>query len=143
MGKVDKSLKKWYNKSVKQRRAMKTYTDIVNDFSQILDIRGMECGVGWCDMIYRCLQKIDRLEPQHVTITQIGEKGGMVQIKYAFNYKEGENCLWQIDKINEYIREAAEESLRTCEYCGKPGKFRNKEWRRVTCDECEDYYFGN
>lgn len=125
-------------------RLLKTYSDVMEDFGNFLDIGGsMEIGVGWMNCVYDCCRKIAALSPKNFTITTISEKGGSLHIGYSFIYSE-EGSLAEIDfikRVNDYIAAAEEESKRTCEVCGNKGKMRDKEWKRVTCLSCENYLY--
>lgn len=102
-----------------------------------LDERGIECGDGWFTLIDRlctaCESEIDALISQGLTevhwprVAQIKEKfGGM---RFYVNGSVTDELRALILAVEE------EESRRTCEYCGAPGKLREGEWRHTYCDQ--------
>jgi hypothetical protein len=42
---------------------------------------------------------------------------------------------YETEDIRQRIGIAADESLRTCEICGQPGKLREGDWIKTLCDE--------
>lgn len=122
-----------------------TYNDIIRDFN-FLDLSGIQCNKGWFEIIYECLLKIKAAQPdENFYITSIGEHEGHLQFYYTYVYTENDESLRNsfLDKVDQYMREAEEESKHTCEFCGNYGKERREPWIRITCDECEDEYFGD
>ena len=113
---------------------------LLNDFPEMFfeDCRGpnrvptmfnniIYCGDGWFDIIYNLCYEIYPMRPK---VMQIKEKFGGLRFYCSFpkDYSE---------KGYEFIREAEEESFKTCEACGKPGELRIRNgWRMLKCDQC-------
>jgi hypothetical protein len=93
---------------------------------------GIECGDGWYDLLDRLCEKIESVfkeEPDlrgELRAVQVKEKYG--GLRFYMNY-----CH---DKVEEFIREAEDESERTCEACGSPGEIGGMGWISCLCDEC-------
>jgi len=90
---------------------------------------GMECGDGWYDLIDETCLKIQKvLKGRELRFTQVKEKFGGLRI-YTYPY---------IEKVEEIIWKAEEESLRTCENCGskETAKVRGEGWVYTRCDKC-------
>lgn len=103
------------------------------------DQRGVECDDGWFTLIdclsQACEMEIERLISEGVPkeywprIAQIKEKFGGLRF-YVNGVVSGELQAW--------IRVAEnEESYRTCERCGQPGKLRTGRWAHTYCDHCQ------
>lgn len=100
------------------------------------DERGIECGDGWMDLIDRlssaCEQEIVARISQGVAkelwprVAQIKEKMGTLRF-----YVNGAVS----DELRSRIRQAEEESSRTCEGCGSPGQLREGSWHTY-CNDC-------
>jgi hypothetical protein len=95
---------------------------------------GFDCGDGWyklllnlCDEIQVELNKpCDKLK-ENFRVVQVKEKFGGLRF-----YVQGGN-----DKIDEAITKAEDESLRTCEMCGKKGDQKGSGyWIRTLCKKC-------
>jgi hypothetical protein len=84
---------------------------------------GFECGDGWFKLIDR-LSSV--LEPLDVEAVQVKEKFGGLR----FYIRGGQ------DDVYNYIEVAEEESLKTCETCGRPGEPRSGGWIKTLCDAC-------
>lgn len=65
------------------------------------------------------------LTAQSFCVVQVKEKFG--GLRFYMNKSTG--------KINLAIQDAEDESLTTCETCGRPGNFRGGSWYIVACDE--------
>ena len=66
----------------------------------------------------------------------MGWDGRLYQIKEKFGglrFYTGETT----DDMWDRIREAESLSVKTCEYCGAPGKLRVGGWVKCRCDACE------
>ena len=123
-------------------RLLHTYSEVMDDFGYFLDIGGaMEIGLGWMNCVYDCCAKIDALDPQNFTITIITEHDGLLHIGYSYTYTGTEEDIDFITKVDKAIKEAEEESSITCESCGNAGILRDKDWKRVTCIDCEQYLY--
>jgi len=88
---------------------------------------GLECDDGWFPMILNLLESISKEKPpKDFCIFQIKEKFGGLRM-YAGKTTE---------KIKKLIDNAEEKSFKTCEWCGKAGKMRKKEfWLKTLCDK--------
>jgi len=85
---------------------------------------GFGVGPGWSDIIYDLHKKLLEENPDYV-IHQVKEKFAGLRYYIGKMTEQG----------HEYIREAEELSLQTCEECGRPGKLRTKNyWLRTLCD---------
>jgi len=95
--------------------------------------RGFEHGDGWIDIVWWFCSDLEPLVAELERET--GEQFKMVQVKA----KPGTSRFYvshHTDAINERIVEAQEESSRTCEVCGQPGKQREAGgWIRAMCHE--------
>jgi hypothetical protein len=95
--------------------------------------RGFAHGDGWFDILWRLCAD---LEPLVVEIEkETGERFRVLQVKEKFGtlrfYVSGHT-----DAIDRRIAEAQEESSRTCEICGQPGRRHEAGgWIQVTCDD--------
>jgi hypothetical protein len=87
-------------------------------------------GEGWWDIIYRLCVKLEPLVSDNAspTIGQIKEKFGTLRFYLFFS---------ETDKMSVLIREAEDESAKTCEECGAPGKQREiNHWVKTSCERC-------
>jgi len=89
-----------------------------------------ECvGPGWRDILERLVKDLPAL----------GWTGEVSQVKEKFGglrfYCEGDGE----HKIYDRIFQAEDESFKTCEYCGAPGKTRgDRSWIKTLCDKCAE-----
>jgi len=84
----------------------------------------IEIGPGWFDLVDRLLTDL----PEGVQVSQIKEKFGTLRC-YVYH--------WQSEEVYARIRQAENESAKTCEVCGEPGELTGKKWFRVRCAACE------
>lgn len=95
---------------------------------------GFECGDGWyklllklCNKIQSELNKIPETARKEFRVVQVKEKFSGLRF-----YTQGGN-----EKIDTAILKAEEESLRTCERCGKKGDQKGSGyWVRTLCKGC-------
>lgn len=94
-----------------------------------------ECGDGWFDLIYGLSKKIQKLIDdkklsEDFYATQIKEKFGFLRYYTSFS----------TDEVDKLIDEAEEESMVTCEQCGKSGELRDVggHWYMTLCNSCFD-----
>lgn len=109
---------------------------LVDDMAPF-DERGIECGDGWFGIVdslsHACENEIDTLMAQGVPkegwprIAQI--KGKFGGLRFYVNGSVTDELRALILAVEE------EESRRTCEYCGAPGKLREGRWRHTYCDQ--------
>lgn len=85
---------------------------------------GIECGDGWYSIIDTLAAK---LEPMNVEATQVKEKFGSLTVYVSR----------RDDAISAALKEAAQQSLKTCEICGQPGELNKGPWLKVRCKEHE------
>ena len=84
---------------------------------------GFGIGDGWTNIVFDLHKKLMRENPDYY-IAQVKEKFA------GLRYYVGP----MTDQGYEYIREAEELSLQTCEECGRPGKvWGGKGWIRTLC----------
>jgi hypothetical protein len=94
---------------------------------------GFECGDGWHEILWRlCVD----LEPIVAELEkETGEQFEVVQVKKKLGTL-GFYVNHHSDAINERIVEAQNESSRTCEICGQPGKWlEGSGWVQTRCEE--------
>jgi len=92
---------------------------------------GFECADGWFDIINRLCEKIEPIieqqeNPDDYYVEQVKEK--FAGLRFYMSLHD--------EKIEECIRQAEEESFKTCEYCGNPGVVRRDGWLKTMCDAC-------
>ncbi len=94
---------------------------------------GFECGDGWLDLIWTLCENIEKVielsDPMGFEVIQVKEKFGGLR----FYVDGGNNTIFQL------INKAEEDSVVTCEECGKQPAKANSEhhWIRTLCEECE------
>ncbi len=99
------------------------------DPSQQLPDYVQDVGSGWHPIIARLHEELLRVAPGYVA-RQVKEKFGALRI--YLDYELGVDA-----DAAEVLLEAAEaESLRTCEFCGAPGRPTSSGWIKTTCDGC-------
>jgi hypothetical protein len=86
---------------------------------------GFECGDGWFNLIWKLCEDLDSLVPDNFEVVQVKEKFGGLR----FYIDNGS------DAIYDRIGQAEDESFKTCEVCGNPGKVRGGGWISTLCDE--------
>lgn len=90
---------------------------------------GFECGDGW----YKLLDELSsKLEPHGIIASQVKEKFG--ELRFYIDGATEENH----EQIYEWINEAEEKSLNTCEVCGNEDtvKPRGSGFVQSLCDVC-------
>lgn len=106
--------------------------EILTKYMDLLPHPSLGVEPGWFPIIDRLCAKLQHLDG--LEATQIKEKFGT--LCFYTNYIT--------PLVTSAVREAEIESAKTCEYCGKPGKLRDKEdrWMKTLCNSCakkEDY----
>ncbi|TDE35440.1 hypothetical protein [Antarcticimicrobium sediminis] len=89
---------------------------------------GLEVGHGWLSLVERMLSDLEQLvEPGHeaIKVTDIKSKAGELHVSLEY----------YSDKIDEIIEKFEAEALKTCEFCGQPGRPRGPGWPITLCDE--------
>lgn len=94
---------------------------------------GLECGVGWFDLIDKASaiieKEIDALplkDQDTYYLEQLKEKYGSIRIYMTY----------ETDIMEKAIEEAEKESLVTCEVCGATGSINGGSWYKVRCLNC-------
>ena len=88
---------------------------------------------GWFGLLWRLCEDLEPL------VTEMEQAGGrqfeVLQVKEKFGgLRFYVNCRKE-KAIRQRIGAAAEESFRTCEVCGQPGRLRELRWIKTLCDE--------
>jgi hypothetical protein len=104
------------------RKLLDDFPKLYRDRNDTPMQRGFACGDGWFDLIYKLSHDIEAVAreiglqpdtPAWPKCLQVKEKLGGIRYRIF-------NCT--NDHISELIDSAYEQSLKTCEYCGKTGK---------------------
>ena len=90
---------------------------------------GIECGVGWLDLIDELCTTLDELYPEQVIAAQVKEKFGT--LRFYIDYK---GKSW--GDVHKLISEYENKSEFICERCGEEGKLRSGSWLRCLCETC-------
>jgi hypothetical protein len=98
------------------------------------EVKCFEFDKGWLSLIYKAASKLEPLikalpkeEQKECFATQTKEKFGSLKL-----YMSGAT-----DEMDNVIKEAEEESMVTCEICGKAGKQRDiGAWIKTLCSKC-------
>ena len=93
---------------------MRSLIDHQNEYNELLatTFHGFECGEGWSDVIDRALSELRRSAPQ-VRLRVAKEKLGTLRLILDDKLDPNASAI---------ARRAEEESARTCEICGEPGR---------------------
>jgi hypothetical protein len=114
---------------------------------------GLECEVGWFDLIDRTCAKIMEIDKDKlVRFTQVKEKFGQLRIYYVIGNEPKNITIDNVvttesitiksninnldDKVFDILIEAERESSTICEVCGEPGKIKNTGWIKTLCNKC-------
>src|SRR5208283_513733 len=90
-----------------------------------IDAYGFECDNGWFDLIWRLCEHIEPLVDKDFYVVQVKEKFGGLRF-YTSGTLNG--------VVYEYIQDAENEAIHTCESCGKPGKLKKiNGWYLTAC----------
>lgn len=82
----------------------------------------IQCGSGWRPIVEAFLKDAER--PGFVLLSA-GEKWGALNLQYSCDDPE---------EIEALVQRATEQSLQTCERCGRPGQLRRSMWWKTLCD---------
>ncbi|OAQ69803.1 hypothetical protein VFPPC_02383 [Pochonia chlamydosporia 170] len=105
------------------------------EFPQLLaHLPGIETGDGWYDILYRMSWRICNYAVltygvaglERVALGCVKEKFGGLRVYMGV----------QDPQIEDIVREAVDESWRTCERCGHDGELRRGAWLVTLCDGC-------
>lgn len=83
----------------------------------------------WSYKWYRACKKF--VVP-HLHATQTKEKFSSLRY-YVHDIPEDKH-----EEVNKLISEAESLSMKTCEYCGNPGKLQEGGWMKTLCDKCQE-----
>jgi hypothetical protein len=93
--------------------------------------RGFEHDDGWFDIVWRLCEDLEPLVAQFEQET--GSQFEVLQVKEKFGgLRFYVNCR-KVDAFRRRIGIAADESFRTCEVCGQPGKLREDARIKTLC----------
>ena len=112
----------------------KLYADVNKPAYQTSMCWGIDTGPGWYDLIYDLSAKLEKLItdlPQDqkdwdCKAAQVKEKFGGLRF-----YMTAET-----EEMSNLIREAENQSVQTCEQCGKPGQLIKAGWIYCACKDC-------
>ncbi len=98
---------------------------------------GFECGSGWYPLLNRASAKLEKLilelpenKRKFYKATQVKQKFGGLRL-YMYDRTQA---------MKDILADVEEESFRTCEACGRPGKLIEipHRWVTVNCEEHKD-----
>jgi hypothetical protein len=94
---------------------------------------GFQCGDGWFAILWRLCSDLEPLVAELERET--GERFEVVQVKQKLGTLRF-YVSHHTDAIDDRIAEAQEESSRTCEVCGQPGRQHETGggWIQTSCD---------
>jgi len=107
------------------------------------------CGPGWQPVLYKLCIHIENVLDRYkipyndFIIAQVKEKLGILRCYWEFrkdNYASQHKMA--SEEIRELVQIATEETRRTCEFCGQPGKLRGGSWIKCMCDSCHSQGVG-
>ena len=103
------------------------------------DGQHFECGDGW-GKIFEGLSI--RLDPYAATdglmITQVKQKLGSLTVYVEVDGDDRSEKAELLESVDRWRKLASEESNRTCEICGAPGRIRGRPFRfiQTLCEDC-------
>ena len=107
---------------------------------------GIECGDGWFDLAYKLSADVEAEanalnlnQKQWPTALQVKEKFGTLSYYLAVG-KRNIDGRGMLPSFVPLIEKAGEESITTCETCGKPGILYQSSYWHVACATCEAGY---
>ena len=110
-----------------------TWFNIGGDIRYTAMPRGFTHGDGWFDILWRLCEDLEPLVAEFERTS--GLKFEVLQVKEKFGgLRFYVNCR-RNEAIGERIGAAMQESFRTCEVCGQPGRLWEGRWIRTLCDE--------
>jgi hypothetical protein len=102
--------------------------------SRVID--GFTMEDGWFDIVYDLSKELEEI----IKNIDIEDKPAAFQMKSKLGglrfYMDGEF----VEEIGEAISEAESLSYKTCEFCGKEGSRKGKNWIWTACDPCWDQH---
>lgn len=117
------------------RRFPLLFVDRRADLRQTAMCWGFDCGNGWYQIIKRAAEKLEPLiakakaefpsdwEAGFFRASQVKEKYGTLRF-----YLSGGTAA-----MHKIVTDAENQSAKTCERCGKPGKLRGTHWLYTAC----------
>jgi hypothetical protein len=92
-----------------------------------------ECGDGWFDLLYDLSKKIQKL----IDKGKISKDFNVHQVKEKFAFLRY-YTNFSTDELDKLINQAEEQSMITCEQCGKSGKVKDigGHWYMTLCNSC-------
>jgi len=100
--------------------------DTKGDIRKTLMSSGFCHGDGWFDILWRLLEDLEPLVGgRQFQVLQVKEKFGGLRVYVSST----------TDEIQTRIESAEQESLGTCEICGRPGRRHEAGWIKTLCDE--------
>jgi hypothetical protein len=109
-----------------------TWFNTKGDFRYTAMTRVFEHDDGWFDILGRLCEDLEPFVAKYEATG--GQKFEVLQVKEKFGgLRFYVNCRKE-EAIRLRIDAAIQESLHTCEICGKPGKLREGDWSKTLCD---------
>lgn len=114
---------------------MKTFDELKAKYPRLLRPSfGIECDIGWIGILDDYFGVVDRVMPEGATyqLRQVKEKLGSLRI-YDSSYGETPES---VKAVTEAHRLAEARSFHTCERCGRPGVWSDRDGVLLTvCEE--------
>lgn len=86
---------------------------------------------GWAKLLTDLRDDLERIDP-HLVVRQVKQKGGQLSVWAEASVPE------LADAVHTRITEAEQQSARTCELCGQPGRVQQRTdgWYQSLCGAC-------
>ena len=111
-----------------------SWFDINGDPRNTLMLFGFQCGDGWFGLVWRLCERLEPLVAELERRT--GERFEVIEVKQKMGGLRFYTSHRKEAAILECIEAAQEESFRTCEVCGQPGRRRTvRGWIFPACDK--------
>ncbi|MEV5890252.1 hypothetical protein [Nonomuraea fuscirosea] len=101
-----------------------------------------EVGRGWHPLLQRLHSDLLAVDPGY-RVTQVKEKYGELRVSLLTGLMRSlaspdgrELDRHEEATLSQLVHAAEQESARTCEYCGAPGRSRDRPWIKTLCDTC-------
>jgi hypothetical protein len=106
------------------------------DLRRTLMPYGLQCGDGWFDLVWRLCERLEPVVSELNEVLPDDDRFEVLEVKQKMGtlrfYVSHHSAA-----IDAEIEATRLESLRTCEYCGRPGSLRNTDgWLATLCGEC-------
>ena len=109
---------------------------------------GIAVGNGWYEIIDEACQKLQQLaDESKVTIEFAQVKEKFAELRLYFEIKPIGDTLSLFDtnsiciKAQEIVSQAEEKSRHTCDFCGEPGFYCSRGWKKIRCKKHSDEDF--